>query len=628
MAKVNIALANTVRAEKEASLPAVAPVIKRRIGNGKDYGVLADQVVSLAGLSSDERANVVISAVLDDDGNTIVLSRVKDLVWEMWPYVDRPNLSSAQKRLDWSIIPAPYRETCQNVLYRYWKVGRSGVTTPTVTSLFGTLAYLGCFCRFAEKHNLESLAYMGALHIANFVYEQKKIGLAPTTLNHRFSAIELLYLFRSEHDGALQVHPWPDSSAKDLAGMTGKNAKNASKVGLTPLIPAEVAQRLFLYSEDILSSADMVLDERDRGDRPAFVGSELTSIRNACFCLMGVLTGMRSSELSSIEVGAGRTEIVDNISFHWVTSVEHKTMGGRRVDYLMPSTGLNILRILERWSEPHRARLVQQIAAMERKKGKCTHKELEWLDTARANAKRLFLGIGGHGSGILPVSGGRWGSILKQFALDAGTDWDLRPHQMRRLYAYTFARHRLGDLLFIKEQFKHCSIDMTQLYCANPYQDAALYDDILTELMSYKVEVVAQWLEKEEPLAGGAGLKIKEMRAHDFEGRKELITETSSRISIRSTGHSWCLAQDEGCGGSGIYEKGNCGGCKNGVIDSRFIPIWEEAYCHLKELLPQATEMGPGALKRIEQDLAQAAKILIDAGVMTDDEENAQIASL
>jgi hypothetical protein len=64
---------------------------------------------------------------------------------------------------------------------------------------------------------------------------------------------------------------------------------------------------------------------------------------------------------------------------------------------------------------------------------------------------------------------------------------------MCRFYAYTVVRHLLGNLLFLKEQFKHASLDMTQLYAANPAQDPALYDDILTELMTYKVKVVAQW---------------------------------------------------------------------------------------------------------------------------------------
>lgn len=144
---------------------------------------------------------------------------------------------------------------------------------------------------------------------------------------------------------------------------------------------------------------------------------------------------------------------------------------------------------------------------------------------------------------------------------------------------------------------------------------AQLYDDILTELMQYKTKVVAQWLDKDEPLAGGAGRKIMALRAHDFDNRQELITETSRRVNLRSTGHSWCLAQDEGCGGSGIYAKGTCGTCHDGLIDKRFVPVWQEAYRHHKELLTDAEALGPGAVKRVKEDLARAAKILTDLGI-------------
>ena len=117
------------------------------------------------------------------------------------------------------------------------------------------------------------------------------------------------------------------------------------------------------------------------------------------------------------------------------------------------------------------------------------------------------------------------------------------------------------------------------------------------------------------------------MRAHDFDSRKELLTETSLRVNMRSTGHSWCLAQDEGCGGSGIYARGACGDCRNGVIDRRFIPIWQEAYRHHKELRRDAQELGPGAKMRVEVDLEKAAKILRDLGVDVDaGEEDGQIA--
>lgn len=593
---------------------AVPEVRTTRKRIGKAYELLADQPLSLAGLAPDERGNVVVSAVLDDDGDTVVLSRVKDLMWEMWPFVTTPNTRDSKKHLDWSGIPENYLEACQNVLYRYWKVGRSGWEAPGVSTLQQTLTNLRLVCRFADKLKLGSLAEMGTLHIANFVADQKKAGLAPGTLVNHFLAVELLFLFRAEHDGALQFHPWPESSAMEIAGAAGQKGEDARKVALTPLIPIEVAQRLFVYAEGILGCADALLDERDRGVRSAFKDSEMIDIRNACFYLLGVLTGMRSSELSSIEIGAGRTEVKNGITFNWVASVEHKTKKGP-VEYLMPSMGHDILRILERWAKPLQERLAEQIAAMERKQSKRTAKELQWIANARRNTQKLFLG---NSKGIPPVSVNGWFVIFTRFAIDAGTDWKLAPHQMRRLYAYTFVRHRLGDMLFLKEQFKHSSINMNQLYASNPRQDAALYDDILTELMTYKAEVVAQWMEKDEPLAGGAAEKIKELRAHDFESRKELLNDASHRVNMRSTGHSWCLAQDEGCGGSGLYAKGECGGCKTGLIDGRFIPIWQEAYRHHKELRKEAAEMGPGVVKRVERDLAQAAKILKDLGVDVD----------
>ncbi len=612
MAKRKIAGARVAAPVKVA---AVAEVRTTRKRIGKAYELLADQPMSLVGLTDLERGNVVVSAVLDDDGNTVVLSRVKDLVWEMWPFVTTPNTREGEKRLDWSVIPGAYREACQNVLYHYWKVGRSGWEVPGMSTLQKTFENLRIVCRFANSLKLESLADMGVLHIANFVADQKKRGLAPSYLTGHFLAVELLYLLRSQHCESLQVHPWPDSSAAEMAGRVGQKREEARKVGLTPLIPVDVAQPLFLHAEGILGRADALLDERDRRERSAFQDPEITGIRNACFYKLGVLTGMRSSELSSVENGAGRTEVKNGITYHWVASVEHKTKKGL-VEYLMPADGHDILRILERWAKPFQERLAQQIAEMERKAGKHTAKELQWLANARTNTRKLFMGNGP--SGITPVSGTGWGGILTQFAIDAGTNWKLAPHQMRRLYAYTFVRHRLGDLLFLKEQFKHSSIDMSQLYASNPLQDAGLYDDILTELMTYKAGVVAQWMEKDEPLAGGAAEKIKELRAHDFESRKDLLNDTSHRVNMRSTGHSWCLAQDEGCGGSGLYAKGECGGCKTGLIDARFIPIWKEAYRHHKELRKEAAEMGPGVVKRVERDLAQAVKILKDLGVDMD----------
>lgn len=587
----------------------------------KAYSVLADQPASLVGLSPEERAQVIVSAVIDNAGNTMVISRVGDLVWNLWPFVTTPNTRDSDKRLDWKGIAEPYREAVQNVLYAYWKQGRAGWALPGVSQLRTRLSGLLLFCRYCNELNLSSLGDLHPIHIANFVHEQKKAGKRPKSLTQIFFAVELLYHFRGEHEGTLGFQPWPDSSALDMAGGSGQQGEDSRKVGLTPLIPVDVAQVLAGYAMRVLGQADALLDARGRGERSAFRDREITTIRDACFYLIGVLTGMRSSELSSIEVGAGRTEERNGFVFHWLTSIEHKTKKGV-VDYLMPSMGHRILHVMERWSEPHRQRLGEQIAAMEQKTSPLTKKELQWLATARSNTRRLFLGNAT--GGITPVSGSGWSKNLKQFARAARTDWNLAPHQMRRLYAFTFVRHKLGDMLFLKEQFKHSSIDMSQLYGSNPRQDRALYDDILSELLRYKGEVIATWLEKDEPLAGGAGKKIMEMRAQEFPDRKALVMESSKRVLMRSNGHAWCLAQDEGCGGSGIYAKGSCGGCGNGLIDRRFVPIWQEAYRHHTELLKDAQAWGPGAIKRVSTDLEQAAKTLRDLGINPEGASNGQ----
>ncbi len=57
----------------------------------KAYQLLADQPASLAGLSAEDRAQVVVSAVLDDEGQSHVISRVGDLEWNLWPFVSTPN---------------------------------------------------------------------------------------------------------------------------------------------------------------------------------------------------------------------------------------------------------------------------------------------------------------------------------------------------------------------------------------------------------------------------------------------------------------------------------------------------------------------------------------------------------
>jgi site-specific recombinase XerD len=578
----------------------------------KDYSLLAEQPSSVADLDQKRRNGTVISAVSDVRGISHVLSRFGDPVWDMWPFFDQPNVDPGSTRLDWNRMPQSFVEACKAAMYRYWVVGLPGKKRPKARTLENLLGQMALFTRYLDRMGVRKLADVQPLHITNYVHESKSLGLTPGSLVHRFAALDVLHHFSDQHEESLFTPPWPESSAYDVAGCVGR-VRDDSRKGNTPLIPEQISQVLFNYAESKLKAAPRVLEEMKHGHRDPCRDPDLVLLRDSCFYLLGVLTGMRCSELAGIKAGAWRVESKDGFTFHWVASVEHKT-GKGHVEYLMPSMGVEILTVLEALSEPLRALLSRQLEAAEKSyRTKPTTSLLQEIAVSRAGLDRLFLGK--IKKSVRTISGHGWGIQMKQFAKSAGVDWTLAPHQLRRLYGYTFVRHKLGNILFLKEQFKHSSLSMTQLYAANPHQEAALYDEILEEIHRQKADVVLKWLDDDSPLSGGAGRKIKEMRAHDFPDRKALILETADKLSIRSTGHSWCLAQDDGCGGAGLYERTQCGGCGNGVIDATFQPVWLEIYRHQAELLDELEDLGPGASARVRRDLDRAKTVLADLGV-------------
>lgn len=193
--------------------------------------------------------------------------------------------------------------------------------------------------------------------------------------------------------------------------------------------------------------------------------------------LIGVLTGMRSSEVAPVlRSTLGVQKQKNGITFHWMASVEHKTKKGP-VEYMMPSMGYRICNILERWSAPDRVRLTEQIKALEQIQEGLTRKQIKWLAERQDKTSNVFWGA-------LPVASFlcqvvfTMVVILTRFARDAGVEWKLAPHQMRRLDAYT-----LSAIVWARCRFSKSSSTLQHRYdeldCLNPLQDSALYDDIL-----------------------------------------------------------------------------------------------------------------------------------------------------
>lgn len=90
----------------------------------KAYDLLAAQSISVKGLSDFDRSNIIVSAVVDMDGNNHVLSRFGDPVWDFRPYFEQSNVADGQKYILWpDDCPQAMVDDCKAVLYAWFKRG-------------------------------------------------------------------------------------------------------------------------------------------------------------------------------------------------------------------------------------------------------------------------------------------------------------------------------------------------------------------------------------------------------------------------------------------------------------------------------------------------------------------------
>jgi hypothetical protein len=210
-----------------------------------------------------------------------------------------------------------------------------------------------------------------------------------------------------------------------------------------------------------------------------------------------------------------------------------------------------------------------------------------------------------------------WNTRLNAFAKKHSIDWHIASHQFRRKFANYAARSQFGDLRYLKEHFKHWSLDMTLGYALNESQEMALFCEIQDELDDIKEGVVEQWLQPDEPLAGGYGRGLMDWRGSNeitmFKDRRTMIKSIADSTAIRSNGHAWCTADDNLCVGNGGLETMRCTDCDNAVIGRVHAHIYQGMYDHLKEV-QNCGDIGSGGQARVRRDLDRCRDVLNSLG--------------
>jgi integrase len=604
---------------------------------------LSAQPGDVRGLLESERGALIISAT-QVDKHLVILSRYSDDTWLINGFTSNTRASS--KHLDFSTVQPAFRSIMKAILYRYLRRGRWGTGRPKGSMLKQFFINAKFFLSHLEALKLENLSAVTPLICSTYATACKASRhnckpLSQNTLRSRFRAVEALHELSQYTDDRMHQHPWPETSAKAMAGLTGR-----SEGSKTPLIPDDVFCTLFERAYQKIEHGHQLLDLRDaletlkaqlKGQmswaasktRARLLGSlgwegglnafnkALVDLRTSCYIVLASTSGCRNHELANVQSGAHhRTQDDEGTIYHWMRSRSDKTDAGVH-DWMIPETAVRALRLMERWAAPYQAMIAAEIVQR-----RCSNPNDPQIAEAHNHHNALFLGVDTKESNqVRTLSSASWGSKLETFAKDCGLSWHLTSHQFRRKFANYAAHSRFGDLRYLKQHYAHWSLDMTLIYAMDDswghHLDLDLYTDIQVELDDIKLKVVDNWM-SDTPLAGGYGRAIKQWQREPqnlliFKDHASMLKSIAESTAIRSNGHAWCTADNDGCVGNTL-ERTRCGNCSNAVIGLRHTPIYKRLYDDLKGLL-HCPDIGEGGRQRVERDLNRCRDVLTHLGI-------------
>lgn len=611
----------------------------------------ADQSDDVRGLPEFERDLLIITTT-HVDGQWVILSRYGDDIWHLDGFTT--NIPVSHRRLDFGTVPLAFRAVMKAIMYRYMRRGRGRTGRPKGSMTRQTFTESKPFLRHLEALKLDRLGAVTPMVCATYVAackahiqttRSKGKPLSQSGLSARFVVVEALYELSQYTNDPMPQYPWPETSARAMAGLIGSGSLRYQGAK-TPLIPDDVYCILFEQAYHQVKRGQQLLDLRDALDAAApqrkglsvsaisrtksrhldehgwegglrTFNLALTELRTACYIVLASTSGCRNHELANLQSGAHhRTQDDEGNIYHWMRSRSDKTDAGIH-DWMIPEAAVRTLRLMERWSTPYQAMIANEIVQRRRANP---------LDPQIAEAHKhhhsLFLGTVSHESNHLrTLSNASWDSKLKAFAKNCGLSWKLASHQFRRKFANYAAHSRFGDLRYLKEHYAHWSLDMTLSYGMDDswgqHLDLELYKDIQGELEDIKLGVVENWL-GDAPLTGGYGGALKQWQREPqnlliFKDHASMLKSIAESTAIRSNGHAWCTADNDGCVGNTL-ERTRCGDCNNAVIGRDHAPIYQRLYNDLKGLL-HCPDIGEGGRQRVERDLNRCQNVLVKLGM-------------
>lgn len=583
--------------------------------------------------------NTVITGMSLEDGTYHVLSRCGDNTFTLPDNLFSAGTSEYQKKLYFLDVPLPFRETLRVCTVHYILSGSEGRSRPQGGTIRQFFIKATSFLTWLHDRRITQLRDVTPLIFQQYVEFCKELKgpkgklLSGAALLSRFYAIEKLHILSQQSTTPMR-HPWPESSARHLAGLTGKGNPHLLEAK-TEIIPDYILAPLFQSAVEWLDRIDEISSLRARvegwkseGHSYKLIslnlkktGWTLNGIREAeqhlqaaCMCIILITSGIRVSELCSLENQcAFKTLDEQDELFYWMRGTSYKT-GAGACEWLVAKITHRALAVAEHLARPLQEQL--KLRSIDLRTDNPKDPDIARL---RGHANRLFLTISPRQNkwiGTLSIATAVY--RLNAFATQCGLKWRFSPHQFRRTFAVYAAHSAFGDLRYLRDHFKHWSLDMTTLYAMSRQQDAELYDVVSLAALNIKTDLLEHWLEPDAILTGGAAEPIRAFRTKNEAlatkvDRVEMAKTISPMVYLRATGVAWCTADTGGCNGGQGVEKTRCADCSNAVIDESRKSVWQGIYAQQLELRDLA-DIGPGGAERVKRDIERCEVVLLELG--------------
>lgn len=559
----------------------------------------------------------------------------------------------AQKLPDSSLLTdeqnAYLLESCRRFIWSLRIDPPAGKKKVSFSSLPEIALNLFVFLRWMIANGYRHFHQIGEVAIENYIaYYRTRNGKSgkPLTTNallHPLQVIEYLYKQRNKLPDAIMAQPFDGDSASIYIGYKFANEQSI------PYIPDDIAIDIIgkaikwveSYAKDIFDLDEAInkieyefairkicyTEHRKKISHlfRTFTFSKLKDLNqpwreplrnkhelnflldrliDACYIVIAGLTGMRVSEILSLQVGclAIKTSINEHHNLSYLCGRTYKTAidrQGQKTKWVAPEPVNVAVNILEQLSQPFRE-----------KSGKS---DLFLLLTYRT---------GEIGVASRCVINSRINKFAKFIGvpLFQGSVWQFSTHQFRKTFARFVGRRDKTSLYALAQHFKHVSIAMTDHYVGTDHDLMELIGETQIEEMRAALDVILG----AEALAGKAGQEIV-ARNFKFRGRAGndvrrdmvdyLLNETDLTIYMHSYG--FCVFRPESalCGGNrACIGHSVCINCQNFIVSEEHRPFWENHKNRNLELLQIMKEKPPLFQQPVKEEIETADRILVQLG--------------